>query len=142
MALRFVLTGLLTAVVNLVAHALTYFLLLARVFAEYPGGSASLQQQLVKRDLVLWALGVSALAFGFLITTVVQWSGARNGAAGLRIGAIVGLLLWGGVNFGLYASSNNFSLVGTLADLICSSSCVTLSAGVAAAMLHRRHGSR
>ncbi|MCL4755183.1 MAG: hypothetical protein KJ015_33845 [Myxococcales bacterium] len=86
--------------------------------------------------MVLWALALSALAFGYFITTVVHWSGAKNWSGGLRAGAIMGTLFWAGVNFGLYASSNNFSLAGTLADLACSALCMTLSAGFAAWLLH------
>lgn len=135
---RFALTGLLTSLVNLALHSLTYFLLLREFFAAHPAGTEEFRRQLVKDadHLVLWALALSALAFGYLITTVVHWSGARTWSTGLRTGAITGSLLWGGVNFGLYASSNNFSLAGTLADLVCSASCLTLSAGFAAWLLH------
>ena len=90
--------------------------------------------------MVLWSLAVSALAFGYFITTVVRWSGATSWSAGLRAGAIVGVLVWAGFNFGLYSSSNNFSLQGTLADLLSSALCMTLSAGFAAWLLHAKRG--
>ena len=135
---RFALTGLLTSVVNLVLHAGTYFLLLERFFAEHPAGTEEFRRQLVKDadHMVLWALALSALAFGTFITTAVRWSGARDWGSGLKTGAIMGTLVWSGVNFGLYASSNNFSLAGTLADLAGSALCMTLSAGFAAWLLH------
>lgn len=138
MKARFALTGLLTSLVNLALHSLVYFLLLKQFFAAHPAGTEEFQRQLVKgpEHLVLWALALSALAFGYFITTVVHWSGAKNWSAGLRAGAIMGTLFWAGVNFGLYASSNNFSLAGTLADLACSALCMTLSAGFAAWLLH------
>ena len=144
MQARFVLTGLLTSFVNLLLHSLTYFLLLKQFFAAYPAGTEEFRRQLVKDadHMVLWALGLSALAFGYLITTVVLWSGARSWSAGLRTGTIVGTLLWAGVNFGLYASSNNFSLAGTVADLVSSALCVTLSAGFAAWLLHAKRRTR
>ncbi|MCK6534849.1 MAG: hypothetical protein L6Q84_17900 [Polyangiaceae bacterium] len=135
---RFALTGLLTTLVHFVLHALAYFLVLRQVFAAHPGGTEALQRQLVKGadHMVLWALALSALAFGYLITTAVRWSGASSWASGLKTGAIVGTLLWAGVNFGLYSSSNHFSLVGTLADLVSSALCMALSAGFAARLLH------
>jgi hypothetical protein len=138
MKVRFALTGMITSLVNLALHALTYFLLLKQFFAAHPAGTEEFRRQLVKDadQMVLWALALSALALGYLITTVVHWSGARTWGTGLRSGAIAGTLLWAGINFGLYASSNNFSLAGTLADLVCSASCVTLSAGFAAWLLH------
>jgi hypothetical protein len=141
---RFALTGLLTSIVNLALHALTYFLALKQFFAAHPAGSEEFQRQLVKGadQMVMWALALSALALGYLITTVVHWSGARDWASGLKTGAIVGTLLWGGVNFGLYSSSNNFSLASTLADLVSSALCVTVSAGFAAWLLHAKREQR
>jgi Na+/proline symporter len=144
MRMRFALTGLLTSVVNLLLHALVYFLWLKQFFEAHPAGTLEFRRQLVKDadEMVLWALALSGLAFGYLITTVVKWSGARGWRSGMRTGAIVGTLLWAGVNFGFYASSYNFSLPGTLADLVCSALCVTLSAGFAAWLLHARRGAR
>lgn len=111
MTARFVLTGLLTSLVHFVLHALGYFLVLKQVFSAHPGGTEALQRQLVKGadQMVLWALALSGLAFGYLITTAVRWSGASSWASGVKTGAIVGTLLWAGVNFGLYSSSNHFS---------------------------------
>ena len=138
MTARFVLTGLLTSLVHFVLHALGYFLLLKQVFSAHPGGTEALQRQLVKGadQMVLWALALSGLAFGYLITTAVRWSGASSWASGVKTGAIVGTLLWAGVNFGLYSSSNHFSLVGTLADLVSSALWMALAAGFAARLLH------
>jgi hypothetical protein len=141
---RYVVTGALTSLVNLLLHGPVYFLFLKQFFAGHPGGSEELQRQLVKGPdhMVIWALALSALAFGYLITTVVYWSGAKDWVTGLRTGAVVGPLLWGGVNFGLYASSNNFSLAGTVVDLVCSAACVTISASFAAAVLQPHPAAR
>jgi hypothetical protein len=106
MSARFIVTGLLTSLLNLLVHA------------------------------GIWALVASALALGFLITIVVRWSGAKGVVAGLESGAIFGFLYWAGINFGLYSSSNHFSLPSTLVDLVCSALCMTLSAGFAAWMLN------
>jgi hypothetical protein len=140
MKARFALTGLLTSLVNLLLHALSYFLVLKQFFAAHPGGTQEFQRQLVKDadEMVIWALALSALAFGYLITTIVRWSGAKDWPSGLKTGAIVGPLMWGGFNFGLYASANNFSLAGTLVDLVVSALCVTISAGFAAWLLHSK----
>lgn len=144
MKARFALTGLLTSLVNLALHTLTYFLVLKQFFEAHPAGTVEFRRELVKPadQMVLWALALSGLAFGYLITTVVQWSGAKGWGSGSRTGAIVGTLLWAGVNFGLYASSNNFSLAGTLADLVSSALCVTVSSGFAAWLLHARRDTR
>ncbi|MCC6899445.1 MAG: hypothetical protein IT377_10750 [Polyangiaceae bacterium] len=140
MKARFALTGLLTSLVNFMLHALTYFLLLERFFEAHPAGTEAFRRQLVKDEMVWWALGLSGLAFGYLITTVVLWSGAKGWASGLKTGAILGVLLWSGFNFGLYGSSNHFSLAGTLADLVSSAFCVTLSSSFAAWLMHAERG--
>lgn len=140
MKTRFALAGLLTSVVNFMLHAAAYFLLLKQFFEAHPAGSEDFRRQLVKDELVPWALGLSALAFGYLITTVVHWSGAKGWASGLKTGAVMGTLLWSGFNFGLYGSANHFSLAGTFADLVFSALCVTLSSGFAAWALHSGRG--
>lgn len=53
---------------------------------------------------------------------------------------MIGGLYWAGIDFGLYASSNNFSLPSTLVDIVLSALCMALSAAFAAWMLHREVG--
>ncbi len=140
MQARFLLTGVLTSVLNLVLHTGLYVLFLKDFFAAHPAGSPELVRQLQRGldELVLWALALSALALGYFITVVVRWSGAKDFVSGLKSGAIMGSLYWAGINFGLYASSHNFSLPSTLVDLVCSAFCMTISAGFAAWNLNRR----
>lgn len=137
--IRFVLTGLATSFVNLALHGVIYFVFLRGFYAAHPGGSEELQKQLVKGgdQLVVWSLLLSALALGFFITVVVRWSGAKTFASGLGAGLLFGGLYWAGMDFGLYASSNTFSLASTLVDIACSTLCMATSAGFAAWMLHR-----
>lgn len=141
MKTRFIITALLTSVLNLLLNAAAFAIILKDFFARHPSGSAEFMRQL-NRDvdqLIPWALAVSALAMGVFITTVVKWSGAESLGSGLWYGAIVGFLFWTGVNFGIYASSNLFSLAGVLADLPCSALSMALSSAFAAWMLNR-HG--
>lgn len=139
MSTRFIVTGLLTSLLDLVLHVGLYVLFLKDFFEAHPAGPPEFLRQLNRglHDLVLWSLAASALSLGFLITLVVKWSGANGIASGLRSGAVFGLLYWAGINFGLYASSHNFSLPSALVDLVCSALCMTMSAGFAAWMLSR-----
>lgn len=138
MSARFVVTGLLTSLLNLVLHVAFFVLFLKDFFAAHPAGPPEFLRQLNRglSELIPWSLAASALALGFLVTLVVRWSGAKGFVSGLRTGALFGFLYWAGINFGLYASSNNFSLPSTLADLVCSALCMTISAGFAAWMLN------
>lgn len=137
---RFIVTALLTSVLNLLLNAAFSVFILTDFFAAHPPGPPEFTRQLNRSadELILWALAVCALAMGFFITTVMQWSGAKTFASGLKHGLIVGVLFWTGVNFGIYSSSNHFSLAGVLADLPCSALCMAISSGFAAWFLHRR----
>ena len=88
-------------------------------------------------ELVGWAMAVTALTMGFLITTVMHWAGARSFGSGLKYGSILGLLFWASVNFGLYASSHYFSTASVFADYASSTAVMTLSSAVAAWILGR-----
>lgn len=136
---KLIVTGLLTSLLNLLLHATVFLLFLKDFFVAHPAGSEEFQRQLKKGgdEMVVWALLVSALALGAFITLVIRWSGAQTWRAGLRDGLLVGVLYWGGMNFGLYASANNFSLEGTLMDLVCSALCMAVSAAFAASMVGR-----
>ncbi len=137
MGKNFILSGLTATVVNLIMNAGAYFLFLKGVFEENPPVSKAFQSQLVRPadQLVGWAMVATSLTMGFFIATVIRWSGARTFVSGLKKGLIVGLLFWSSVNFGLYASSNHFSLVGVLVDLPCSALAMTVAAASAAWVL-------
>jgi hypothetical protein len=136
---RFLITGLVSSIINLLLNAGSYFIFLKAVFEKYPPVSAAFQKQLVRPagQLIGWAMVVTSLTIGFFIATVIKWSGARTSVSGLKKGFIVAFLFWSSINFGLYASSNHFSLVGVFADLACSVTAMTIAAAVAAWMLGR-----
>ena len=134
---NFFLTGLVTSVVNLVLHAGVAILFLRDFYATHPAGPEEYIAQLNRPpgQLVIWALLVSALAFGFFITLTIKWSGARTFGSGLKYGLILGLLYWTSINFGLFSAQNIFSLPSVFVDLACSATVMTLSAAISAWML-------
>lgn len=136
---RFLLSGLVTTVLNLVLHALAYFAVLKDFYQSHPAVSEEFMKQLSRPSdqLIVWAMAVTSLSMGFLITLVMKWSGARTFAAGIKSGFITALLFWGSVNFGLYASSNHFSQASVFVDYACSVTAMTIAAAVAAWMLGR-----
>jgi len=128
------LTGIITSAVNLILQAGTFFVFLRKFYAAHPAGSDEYMKQLNRPtdQLVIWALLVSALAFGFFITTAIKWSGARSFCSGLKYGFILGVLFWTAMNFGLYSAQNIFSLPSVFADLGCSVFSMTISGAVSA----------
>lgn len=134
MKLRFIIAGIVTTIVNLVLNAAAYFLFLKGFFNAHPAVSKEFMGQLQRApdQLIGWAMVVTSVTMGFLITIIIKWSGASNFISGLAKGCVVGFLFWGSVNFGLYASSNYFSEASVFADLLCSATAMTISAAVSA----------
>lgn len=134
---NFIISGIITSIVNLFLQASIYFIYLKKFFATHPAGSEEYMKQLNRPSdqLVVWALLISAIAFGFFITTTIKWSGAKNFSSGLKYGFILGLLFWTAMNFGLYSAQNIFSLQSVFADLLCSTFSMTISGAVSAWIL-------
>ena len=134
---RFFVTALFTAVLLFVLNALVFVAFLNDFFLSHPAVSKSFMKQLYRPqdEIVVWATIISALAIGLLVTVVIHWSGARSFSAGLQKGFVFGILLLSSVDFGLLASTNNFTTAGAFADLICSTSTITLSGAFCAWML-------
>jgi hypothetical protein len=139
MSKKFFITALVTAVVLFILNGIAYAAFLKNFFQTHPAVSKAFMQQLYRPDdqLLWWAIIISAIAIGFLVTMVIKWSGARSFSAGLRAGLFFGLLLLCSVDFGLLGSTNNFTTAGAIADLVCSTITVTLSSGFCAWMLGR-----
>lgn len=134
---KFFISGLVTTVINLLLNAGAYIFILKNFYQKHPVISEAYMKQLHKPadQLVVWAMAVTALAMGFLITVVMKWSGAGTFFSGLKNGFILGFLFWAAVNFGLYASSNFFSQTTVFVDYACSATVMTISSAVAACVL-------
>ena len=136
---KFFLSAVVTAVVLFILNAIVYAVFLKDFFQSHPAVSSEFMNQLYLPDnqLIWWAIVISAVAIGFLVTTVIHWSGARTFITGLKSGFLFAFLFLLSVDFGLLATTNNFSTAGAFADIICSTITVTLSGAVAAWMLGR-----
>ena len=136
---KFLVSGLITSLVNLLLHTAAYILILKDVFRSFPPVSAEFSKQLSRPldQLIVWAMVVTSLSMGFLITIVMKWSGANTFVSGLKYGSVFSLLFWGSVNFGLYASSNHFSQTAVFVDYACSVIAMTIASAVAAWLLGR-----
>ncbi|KAB2877809.1 hypothetical protein F9K33_15390 [bacterium] len=134
---KFLVSGLITSVFNLLLQAAAFIFILKDIYQSYPAVSEEFMKQLHRPadQLIAWAMVITSLSMGFLITTVIKWSGARTFASGLKYGFIFALLFWGSVNFGLYASSNFFSQATVFVDYACSVTAMTIAAAVAAWLL-------
>ena len=73
---------------------------------------------LVRETPILWSSIVSALLFGAFLTLIVQWTGSGGAADGFKMGALVGLLVWGSVDLLLYGNFNFATLTAASADIV------------------------
>jgi hypothetical protein len=70
-------------------------------------------------DMVWWALILSNLGYGFLLSFVLSWSNTTSAITGARLGGIIGFLLALSVDLGFYAMSTYISNVtAILVDII------------------------
>ena len=134
---KFFLTGLATTVVLFILNAIVYLAFLKRFFQDHPAVSHEFMKQLYRPDdqLIVWAVILCTIAIGFLVTTVMKWSGERTFIGGLRAAFIFAILFLCSVDFGLLGTTNNFTNAGAFADIICSTITITISGALAAWML-------
>ena len=96
----------------------------------------------VERDpLVIWAVALGTVSYAALLTLAI---GTQAGSAtivdGLKIGAIVGFLMWFGVDFIHYGIGNVSNLTATLADPLLELIRAGISGAVVAAVLGKIAG--
>ena len=66
---------------------------------------------------LVWAVALGALSYSALVTYVIgSRAGSLNTGAGIRIGAVVGFLLWFTADFMFYGLSNVGTLTSTVVD--------------------------
>jgi hypothetical protein len=66
---------------------------------------------------IMWALVVGALAYAALIIYAIRaQAGSVNMVSGMKVGAIVGFLLWATADFTLFGITNLNNLTITLVD--------------------------
>lgn len=70
-------------------------------------------------QMIWWALILSNLAFGFLLSTLFSWSNITGALAGARAAAIIGLLLGISLDLGYYSMTLMYpNLTVVLVDII------------------------
>ena len=73
-----------------------------------------LASEFPRDEVIVWADISGALVLAALLTMLIGWRGCASAGDGLKTGAVVGLMVWVGVDLTLYA---NFELV-TVAALL------------------------
>ena len=87
---------------------------------------------------LLWVSALSNVPFAALVTLVIERGGSSTIGGGVKIGAIVGFLVWAGVDLSFYANTTIFDLTTIILDPLLASVHHGIGGGVIAAVLGRR----
>lgn len=100
----------------IVVYAVGY-VIFDTIFASFYAANAGSATGVTREPRIIWAAIVGALCYATLITyTMNRGGGATSVATGAQVGAIVGLLLWGTVDFSFYSGTNLNSLTTAIVD--------------------------
>ncbi len=104
-----------TAVGGVLLYGLGYLfyeMLLADFFAANAGSATGVWRE----TPIIWALLVGELMMAALVTMAIDKMGASSMAAGAKVGAILGFMVWFSVDFIYYGLANFSNLTATIAD--------------------------
>lgn len=71
---------------------------------------------LIREAPIYWAGILGTLGLSALVTTAIAWAGSFSLRGGFQVGAIVGFLVWFGVDFIHYANQDFRTLWQTIVD--------------------------
>jgi hypothetical protein len=111
-AKRLVTGAVVGGAVMFVVGYLFWTVLFADFFASHVGSAAGVDREAP----IWWASALGTLLLATLVTLVIHWSGTTSMADGFKMGALVGVLVWGGVDFIFYGHLNLNDLTATIAD--------------------------
>ena len=121
-----------------VAYFLVGFVLYGLVMADFFAANAGTASGVTKEPPALWALAIGNLLHGALLTYIFgKWAGIRTFSGGLMGGAIVGLLMGGGMDFVMYGTSNLMNMTGLITDIVVFGLMSALAGGVVGWILGR-----
>jgi len=87
---------------------------------------------------LLWVNALSHVPAAALITLAIERGGSSTIGGGVKIGAIVGFLVWSSVDLAFYANTTIFDLTAICVDSLLGSVLFAIGGGVIAAVLGRR----
>ena len=93
---------------------------------------------IAREPQLLWVLAASNVPFAALVTLAIERGGSSTIGRGVKVGAIVGFLVWSGVALVHYGSMTAFGLMATILDPLLEVVHFGIGGGVIAAVLGRR----
>ena len=107
------------------------------LFAGFFDANAGTATGVGRETVLLWATILGMLSLSCLVTLAIGWSGASTVLEGLKIGAIVGFLVWFGVDLIFYGNFHLSKLAATMVDPILELVRTGIAGAVIAGVLQR-----
>jgi len=105
-----------TLVGGIILYALGY-LIFDLAFADFYAANTGSATGVERNPQLVWAVVLGTLSYAALVTLGIgSRSSSSNVGAGVKVGAVVGFLLWFTVDFTLYGITNVGNLTRTVVD--------------------------
>ena len=106
------------------------------IFADFFAANSMAPTGFWRDTEIIWAVVVGVLSYSVFITLAIQSRPASPKIMdGLRIGAIVGFLMWFSADFVIYGLANVWNLTATIADILLETFRAAISGAIIAAVL-------
>ena len=126
------------SVVGTITLYLLGMLIWQNLFVEFFDANSGSAVGVDRESPIVWAIVVGSLFYAVLLTLALESrSASKSLVDGLKIGAVVGALLWGTVDFIRFGVSNIDTLTGAVADTILEGVRGGITGGVIAAVLSK-----
>lgn len=132
-----ILATLVGFVVLFLLGWLFYGLLLMDFYASNSGSATGVYRE--DDQMIWWALILGNILQTYLLVYIFgNLANVTTFGAGLKTGAILGLILGLGINLTMYATSNIMNLTSALVDPVISTAMMAITGGVVGFMLGRK----
>ncbi len=126
------------SVVGTITLYLLGMLIWGNLFAEFFDANSGSAVGVDRESQIVWAVVVGSLFYAVLLTLALESrSASKSLVDGLKIGAVVGALLWGTVDFIHFGVTNIDTLTAAVADTILEGVRGGIVGGVIAAVLSK-----
>ncbi len=106
-------------------------------FGSFYDANSNLPASAVRDTSILWATVAGSVALAVLVTFAITWAGATSFGSGFKVAAIVGFLVWLGVDLLRYSGIDDFNLTVTILDPFLEIVRTGLVGGILAVTLNR-----
>lgn len=87
-------------------------------------------------DMIWWAMIISNLAIGFLLSSIFSWSNTTGLLAGAKIAGIIGVLLAVSIDLSFYAMTTMFSnAAAVFVDIIANTGMTAVTGAIVASVM-------